>query len=337
MASNFDQRAEEAIPAEFRMISGCHDGQTSADVSNVAGTFQLPDPAGRAGGACTASLLQVLYADHGSMSWVDTLRMMRKDLEEKDYSQVPQLSSSRMVDLSDPCYFVKPGSTGVRRAVMIGINYVGQQGELSGCHNDVLNMKQYLQDVEGFEDHNITVLMDDGKNQEPTRANILAAYQGLVSDSRDGDTVFCHYSGHGGFVVDEDGDEDDGYDETLCPVDYEDSGQITDDDLFKLLVHPMATGVTATCLMDCCHSGTVLDLPYRFVADGDNVNMERNEDSDMGGMMDMAGFVFGAIGINTIASAIGSAGNANQSDSDDDDSEEDCCCGLMDILISLFS
>ena len=26
---------------------------------------------------------------------------------------------------------------GTKRAVMIGINYVGQDGELSGCHNDV--------------------------------------------------------------------------------------------------------------------------------------------------------------------------------------------------------
>jgi hypothetical protein len=25
---------------------------------------------------------------------------------------------------------------------MVGINYVGQNGELSGCHNDVLNMKK---------------------------------------------------------------------------------------------------------------------------------------------------------------------------------------------------
>lgn len=71
------------------------------------------------------------------MSWVEVLRKMRAELRNMGYSQVPQLTSSRMVDVNTTMYIVPPGSTGRRRAILIGINYVGQQGQLSGCHNDV--------------------------------------------------------------------------------------------------------------------------------------------------------------------------------------------------------
>jgi len=39
-----------------------------------------------------------------------------------------------------------------------------------------------------------------------------------VKESKNGDVVFCHYSGHGGRVRDDNGDEEDGYDETLIPL-----------------------------------------------------------------------------------------------------------------------
>ena len=35
-----------------------------------------------------------------------------------------------------------------------------------------------------------------------------------------------HYSGHGGFVEDDNGDEDDRYDVTMIPVDFQQAGQI---------------------------------------------------------------------------------------------------------------
>ena len=48
---------------------------------------------------------------------------------------------------------------------------------------------------------------------------------------------FFHYSGHGGSVQDVSGDEDDGFDETIYPVDFEnyegESGQIIDDVRWK--------------------------------------------------------------------------------------------------------
>lgn len=54
------------------------------------------------------------------------------------------------------------------------------------------------------------------------------------------------------------------YDETIYPVDYDRSGQIRDFSLFNHFVKLMPAGVTVTCMMDCCHSGSVLDLPYTY-------------------------------------------------------------------------
>jgi hypothetical protein len=54
------------------------------------------------------------------------------------------------------------------------------------------------------------------------------------------------------------------YDETLYPLDHQDAGLINDLNLYKNFVQPMPAGVTVTAVMDCCHSGSVLDLPYAF-------------------------------------------------------------------------
>lgn len=126
---DFLANAEKAIPAEVHMISGCMDSQTSADVSNVA-SFSLPDPAGKAGGALTSSLLNVLYSDHRApaqdLSFQDVLVKVRGTLTGK-YTQIPQLSSSRPMDVSSPFEIVPKGCTGTRRALLIGINYIGQR------------------------------------------------------------------------------------------------------------------------------------------------------------------------------------------------------------------
>ena len=217
-------------------------------------------------GACTSALLKVLYMNNADkFTFVKVLEGMRKILSRGSYSQVPQLTSSQPIDLNQDFYLVPPNCTGTRRAVLIGINYEGQNGELSGCHNDCLNMKDYIMNEWGFEEENIVVLMDDGQHANPTRYNILQAYKNMIASCNSGDAVFCHYSGHGGRVVDDDvGEEADGYDETLVPVDYYSSGQIRDDDLYDTLVKPMPDDVSAVFLMDCCHSGTVLDLPYQY-------------------------------------------------------------------------
>jgi hypothetical protein len=68
---------------------------------------------------------------------------------------------------------------------------------------------------------------------------------------------------------------------SLIPVDFEVEGHIVDDDIIKMLVKPMPAGVTMTVLMDCCHSGTVLDLPYKISATDDVFTREENFDMEV--------------------------------------------------------
>jgi len=92
--------------------------------------------------------------------------------------------------------------------------------------------------------------------------------QWLVSDAQPNDSLFFHYSGHGGQTEDLDGDEDDGYDEVIYPLDFEINGHIVDDLMHDLMVKPLPPGCRLTAIFDSCHSGTALDLPYIYSTEG---------------------------------------------------------------------
>lgn len=272
-AENLDSEAEESIPAWVTMISGCRDEQTSADVGNAGKVFELPVDSGPggAGGACTTAMVSVLSdsSESKGITWAQLLGKMRQVLEEKGYSQVPQLSSSRRMSIQQPFRFSGPrleNDMGCARALLIGINYVGQKGELGGCHNDIETMRRLLLD-RGWPAVEMRILLDDGQHPTPTRAGILEGFQWLTENAAAGDARFLHYSGHGGSKMDWSGDEKDRRDETLCPVDYKEAGQITDDTIFEELISKMPRGVSLSCVMDCCHSGTILDLPFKLKAD----------------------------------------------------------------------
>ncbi|HEY6575041.1 MAG TPA: caspase family protein, partial [Mycobacterium sp.] len=68
----------------------------------------------------------------------------------------------------------------------------------------------------------------------------------------DGDFLFLTYSGHGGQVPDQNGDEIDGYDETWCLYDTE----LVDDSLYGALC-TFKEGVRIFIMSDSCHSETV--------------------------------------------------------------------------------
>ena len=181
------------IPASVYMISGCHSEETSADVSCLKKN-QLPDPAGRAGGACTSALLELLWQSNADLTYQQLLLMLRASLQEAGMLQIPQLTSSRPLENGPETPFGIP-SIGTKRALLVGINYRGHRpGELSGCVNDCLNMKKYLMERHGFKESNILLLVDDPlySPHSPTRDTIIAALGRLVQQSRPGDAGFFH-------------------------------------------------------------------------------------------------------------------------------------------------
>lgn len=169
---------------------------------------------------------------------------------------------------------------GNKKSLFIGINYFGSSAELGGCITDVVNIKEFVSRRFGFQtdDAHMRTFTDDDKANMPTKANILAGMAWLVEGAQSGDSLFLHYSGHGGSVKDvsPDKDEVDGKDECLYPCDHETAGTIVDDDLHKLLVAGLPQGVRLTAIMDCCHSGSVFDLPYSYGVDAGGVVAEKD-------------------------------------------------------------
>lgn len=145
------------------------------------------------------------------------------------------------------------------KALLVGINYVGTSNELRGCANDIEDVKILLTQ-NGFAREAITLVSDAHPEARiaPSRKNILAQLTGLVKGSKEGDLLVFHYSGHGTQERDSllGGDEIDRKDEVICPAS---GGFIKDDELKKILTE-LPKGVRLLALMDCCHSGSILDL-----------------------------------------------------------------------------
>ncbi|KAL6593722.1 hypothetical protein ACP70R_048623 [Stipagrostis hirtigluma subsp. patula] len=151
-----------------------------------------------------------------------------------------------------------------KRALLVGISYAGTKYELRGAVNDVNCMGYLLRERFGFPADCILVLTQDEKDPDrlPTKDNLRLAMRWLVEGTVAGDSLVFHFSGHGVQKLDKNGDEVDGYDEALCPMDFEDRGVILDDEINATIVRPLGPGVKLHAIIDTCHSGTILDLPY---------------------------------------------------------------------------
>ena len=143
---------------------------------------------------------------------------------------------------------------------MIGCNYKFSAYELYGCINDVRNIAILLKTKLGYSDTDITVLVDDGSTEMPSKEVILRHLRSLMNSMYSGDISFIWYSGHGAQL--ENSTDDGGFNECWCPPDTIKHGTYIIDDTLSEIVRTAPANTTVFIGSDSCHSGTVFDLRY---------------------------------------------------------------------------
>lgn len=154
----------------------------------------------------------------------------------------------------------------IKRALLVGISDYGNAMEdpnkwanISGA-NDVLLLSPLFSE----QGYTVTSLVDS----QATHAGITKALSELAKESKKGDLVYIHFSMHGQPFEDLNGDEDDGWDEALIPVDaqmlysegvYDGKNHLLDDELevyFNDIRSKIGSEGHLYVILDACHSGT---------------------------------------------------------------------------------
>ena len=153
-----------------------------------------------------------------------------------------------------------------KRALLVGISDYSTYsksttGKWSNIHgaNDVELISKTLKQ-QGFKITSIT-------NKNATARGIRSGLKSLTKSCRKGDVVYIHFSCHGQPFEDLDGDEEDGWDESIIPYDaqmiyrrgiYEGANHIKDDELHNY-IDKMRKAVGpkgfVCVVIDACHAG----------------------------------------------------------------------------------
>lgn len=163
---------------------------------------------------------------------------------------------------------VSPVKSQTRRAFLVGISEYHQDKseplnhEWANIHgtNDIELLTATLKEQK-FE---ITTI----KNRFAKADRIRKEINAFASHCRNGDIIYLHFSCHGQPVEDMDGDEEDGWDEALVPVDalkeyqegkYMGENHITDDELngyLKTIRKQVGPEGFVYVVIDACHAGS---------------------------------------------------------------------------------
>lgn len=167
--------------------------------------------------------------------------------------------------LSLLCLFSLSSFAQRKRAFLVGISHYDtaltgyQWNNINGVED--VNLLTPILKKQGF---SMTSVIDE----QATYQNITTQLSSFIKKTKKGDIVYLHFSTHGQPVEDIDGDEEDGWDESIVPIDayklykrgfYEGKNHLLDDQLnqfVKKLREKIGAEGFLYVVIDACHAGT---------------------------------------------------------------------------------
>lgn len=152
-----------------------------------------------------------------------------------------------------------------KRAFLVGISHYDtaltgyQWNNINGVED--INLLSPILKKQGF---SLTSILDE----KATYQNITTQLTSFINKTKKGDLIYLHFSTHGQPVEDTNGDEEDGWDEAIVPIDayklykkgvYEGKCHLLDDQLnkhVKKLREKIGTTGFLYVVIDACHAGT---------------------------------------------------------------------------------
>lgn len=252
-------RADRELAALFGL--GGHPAQTSKVIWSQSDPGARPDERTTStthgfdgdGPAMTSVLLGVLgRTDLSGVTLFETRRELANPLGIRELMPDFGVAPSSVIagqPIATPTPVAQGGEGGSGKlALCMGIDDY-PSAPLSGCVNDAALWARTLE-ARGF----VVTLPDQSRL---TRRGIQDEIAKILGQARRGDEVIIQYSGHGTRFQDPSGDEVDGVDEAYVPIDCDTGGYLLDDEFERLVKDNLPQGVRLTCILDCCHSGTI--------------------------------------------------------------------------------
>ena len=159
---------------------------------------------------------------------------------------------------------------------MIGVNYDdddSQDDDLRGCENDILRLSKLLMSKFHFKTEDMDIL----NTTNATKRKIQSALTNMVRFADSNRNAEFHFSGHG--TQQASTTESDNNRESICPVDYKVAGLISDVWLKRNFIDRLPRDAKLFCLVDCCHSGTNMNLCFNY--DFESRRLCRDHDNDL--------------------------------------------------------